>query len=182
MPLPDDFIEALTLIGRASLRYHAETGRRVVVVGGAAVSFYTQGVILSGDIDMVADIAFADAMRGEGFMLDTTPQRLATATTYLHPDVPRIGFQLVSGALFDGQADRTRLQPVSLGDDAEVTLPPIEDMIADRLGQFAASKDLNQEMRAQAEILFSLASPVDNAYLLRRIREEGGDPTLLGLP
>ena len=108
--------------------------------------------------------------------------RIATATTYLHRDVGRIGFQLVSGALFDGHTDRARLLPVMVEGNTEVTFPPIEDMIADRLGQFAASNGLNQEMRDQAEILFQLASPVDNTYLLRRIREEGGDPTLLGLP
>jgi len=157
MALPDDFLHALVLIGRAAARYRAETGRQVVIVRGAAVSFYTQGVILSGDIDMVADIAFSAAMRAEGFAPDATPERLATATTYLHPDVPRIGFQLVSGALFDGSTDRTRLQPVSLGGGAEVTLPPVEDMIADRLGQFAASNGLSQEMRQQAALLGSVS-------------------------
>jgi len=88
---------------------------------------------------------------------DTTPERLATASTYLHPDVPRIGFLLVSGALFDGNTDRARLLPVSLGLGAEVTLPPIEDMIADRLGQFAASKGLSRDMRLQAALLGSVS-------------------------
>ena len=38
-----------------------------------------------------------------------------------------------------------------------------------------------EEMRQQAALLFDLAAPVDKAYLIRRIREEGGDPAVLGL-
>jgi hypothetical protein len=63
-----------------------------------------------------------------------------------------------------------------------VTLPPIEDMIADRLGQLAASGNRDQEMREQALLLFRLAADVDKSYLARRISEEGGDPAVLGLP
>ena len=45
------------------------TGLRAVLVGGAAVSLYTQGRYVSGEFDVVAgvDDAFDLAMRSNGF-------------------------------------------------------------------------------------------------------------------
>jgi hypothetical protein len=54
-------------------------------------------------------------------------------------------------------------------------------MIADRLGQYAASNQRDLEMLEQARLLSKLAGDIDNAYLIRRVLEEAGDPALLGL-
>jgi len=62
-----------------------------------------------------------------------------------------------------------------------VLLPSIEDMIADRLGQFAASDGKDQRMLDQAVLLKQLAGAADLAYLRRRVVEETGDPSLIGL-
>ena len=62
-----------------------------------------------------------------------------------------------------------------------VTLPAIEDLIADRLGQHAVASPTDTTRLEQAQALFSQADGSDEAYLVRRIIEDGGDPALLGL-
>ena len=59
--LPPNYVEALTRLGRVLQQAHG------IVVGGAAVTFYTGGAILSGDFDFVIQMnneAFAEA-RGQ---------------------------------------------------------------------------------------------------------------------
>ena len=177
--LPQDFWDALNLLGRAGDRYRDATGGRVVIVGGAAVSFYTQGLILSGDFDLVADLGFEAAMLAEGFRKEDRPGWLLRE--YYHPDLPRYGFELVSGPLFDGKTDGNRLLPVHLKGGSEVLFAPIEDLIADRLGQYAASDEKDIDMLRQAQSLFRLALECDRDYLRRRIIEESGDPAAVGL-
>ncbi len=177
--LPPDYLVALELLAKASSRYFSETGRRVVIVGGAAVSFYTQGAVLSGDFDMVTDIDFARFLFAEGFQKDEGPGRFHGG--YFHPDVPRFGFEFVSGTLFDGRSDYNKLLAVPMSGNAEVVFPAIEDLIADRLGQYASSNNRSEDMRLQALLMFSLASEYDRDYLKRRIVEETGDPTVIGL-
>jgi hypothetical protein len=46
----------------------------------------------------------------------------------------------------------------------------VEDLIADRMGQFASGSA--PEMRQQAAALLALYADVDSDYLERRIREE----------
>lgn len=46
----------------------------------------------------------------------------------------------------------------------------VEDLIADRMGQFASGSA--PEMREQAQALLTLYPDADRAYLERRIREE----------
>jgi hypothetical protein len=53
-------------------------------------------------------------------------------------------------------------------------------MIADRLGQYAASNQQDREMLEQARLLAKLTGDIDNEYLNRRVSEESGDPALLG--
>jgi hypothetical protein len=179
--LPPDYFKALELLAHASSQYSEATGYRVVIVGGAAVSFYTQGAILSGDFDMVADLGFEEFLFAQGFRREARPGKLHRG--YYHPEVPRLGFELVSGALFDGRSDRDKVFAVAVSDSsgAEVTFAAIEDLIADRLGQYASSDNKDQTMRRQAELLITLALEYDRDYLVRRIREEGGDPAALGL-
>ena len=69
---------------------------------------------------------------------------------------------------------------MTLRDGAEIILPAIEDIIADRLGQHAVSSG-DDAMLHQAKVLYALAEDLDRDYLEIRIREEGGDSALLGL-
>jgi hypothetical protein len=172
--LPPNYLDALKLLAKASDSYLKTTGRRAVVVGGAAVSFYTNGQVLSGDFDIVTDIDFERFLLLEGFKKDEGPGRFLGG--YYHPDVPGLGFEFVSGALFDGRADHGKLFAVPVIDGAEVVFTAIEDLIADRLAQYASSKNKANDMLLQARLLLALATDYDRTYLIRRINEEGGDP------
>jgi hypothetical protein len=172
--LPPDYWQALSLLAKASHQYRHATGHRVGIVGGAAVSFYTQGQILSGDFDIVGDTGFEPFLLSEGFRKEDRPGQILRG--YYHLEVPRLGFEFVSGALFDGRSDRDRLLAVRVAGDAEVIFPAVEDLIADRLGQYASSGNKDREMLEQARLLLSLASEYDRDYIVRRINEESGDP------
>lgn len=93
----------------------------------------------------------------------------------LHPALG-IGVEVVSGELFDGASDQSRVVLVELSAESKVAMPPVEDLIADRMGQFATTnKDL--EMLGQAVILYEIASAtlvssLDEAYLDQRIKHE----------
>jgi hypothetical protein len=179
MALPDHYLAALARLGPVFADYRARTGSDAVLVGGAAVAIYTSGQFPSADFDIVAgrDEAFAEAMQRHGFRPEDREGYLRVG--YYHPDDPFYGFQLVSGRLFDGQADCQRLVRLRLRAHGEATLPAIEDMIADRLGQYAVASPTDQTRLMQARALFNLAESLDMAYLKRRVEEEGGDPALL---
>jgi hypothetical protein len=57
-------------------------------------------------------------------------------------------------------------------DGHELALPPVEDVIADRMGRHSAYERGIPEMLDQAIALFLLAEQVDETYLEKRIREE----------
>ncbi len=50
-----EFVEALVLLADAFERVVASGHARPVLVGGAAVEFYTGGAVVSGDFDVVPD-------------------------------------------------------------------------------------------------------------------------------
>jgi hypothetical protein len=177
----DDFIDALRRLAAVFEAYRRVVGQRPVLVGGAAVCIYTSGLIASGDFDIVAeaDDVLERTLLAAGFRREDRTTHLLVG--FYHPDLPAIGVQQISGRLFDGRTDEKRLTLIAMDGDNHVALPPIEDMIADRLGQFAASRDRDAEMLEQARLLFQLAEKLDGKYLRRRIVEEMGDPMHLGL-
>ena len=181
MALPDDYIEVLSTLGSAATLYRNETGGEMVLVGGGATSVLTGGSFHSADFDMVAmmDDAFERAMLATGFRHEDRSGHLLIG--YYHPDHPGYGVQQVSGDLFQGRADRRRLVQLKLQGSDHITMPSIEDMIADRLGQHAIASPTDDSRLGQAETLYRLASNLDITYLLERIRDEDGDPSLLGL-
>ncbi len=179
--MPDGYLEALQRLALALADYHARTGDDAVLVGGAAVTLYTAGWFPSGDFDLVAasTAVFDAVMAGQEFRSEDRPGRLRIG--YYHPDHPGFGFQQVSGPLFGGRADPRRLVRMRVSLSGRVTLPAIEDLIADRLGQHAIASPTDTTRLDQAQVLFSLADSIDTAYLVRRITEDGGDLALLGL-
>ena len=132
-----------------------------MLVGGAAASIYTGGMITSGDFDVIAaaDTVFDRVMVEHGFKREDRAGHLLIG--YYHPDIPTIGVQLVSGSLFDGRTDPHRIALLPIKNGGTIALPPIEDLIADRLGQYAASGDRDDEMLEQARLLFKLAGDID---------------------
>jgi hypothetical protein len=179
MPLQDGYIAALEQLGTAFQTYYQRTGHHAVLVGGAATAIYTAGAFPSGDFDIVAanSPAFDEALLQAGFRREDRAGHLLVG--FYHPGHPEYGFQQVSGALFDGRADRDRLRVLSTSRGDQLALPSIEDMIADRLAQYAVASPTDDSRLLQARMLVKLADPIDRDYLLRRIHEEGGDPALL---
>lgn len=173
----------MSLVAEACEDYHRLSGGHAVLVGGAATAIYTDGRFLSGDFDIVAadDVAFDSCMLACGFQREDRWGHLLVG--YYHPEHPGFGVQQVSGPLFDGRAERSRLVRVvmTISPERGVILPAVEDLIADRLSQHAAAPASDGSRLRQAMALLQLADALDLAYLRRRTAEEGADIALLGL-
>ncbi len=173
---------ALMPLSRVFEAYAKITGHSPVLVGGAATAIYTAGMFPSGDFDVVAasDNTFNNAMLDQGFIRENRAGKLQIG--FYHPSHPNFGYQQVTGPLFDGRADATKLIRMVMTDEGDaVVLPAIEDMIADRLAQHSVASPTDDSRLRQARALFMLAADLDMPYLIRRVCDEGGDLTLLGL-
>jgi hypothetical protein len=80
--------------------------------------------------------------------------------------------EVVSGSLFEGRSDLNRVLLVDIAEGKAVAIAPIEDLIADRMGQYVSTASRVPEMLDQATKLLLLADSLDETYLERRIREE----------
>lgn len=174
-----EFEAALRVLARISAAMDEEGVRPPVLVGGAAVEIYTSGAVMTGDFDLSCarqDI-LEQCMRREGF---ERPRGAGVATRgWVHPGL-KLGFECVSDTLLDGMADRGMVQLIDLGEDGQIAVIAPEDIIADRMGQYASGTA--PEMLAQARALFSLCEGLDLHYMERRILEEtGGDHGLQDL-
>lgn len=163
------FEEALRLFGRASEAMKARGLPAPVLVGGAAVEVYTGGAINTGDFDIVTpwQEEFEEELRRLGFVKPKGPGKLTRG--WIHPDL-QLGFEVVSGSLLDGMAEGERVRLIGLGSDGEAAVISVEDMIADRMGQYASGSA--PEMLDQARRLFALHADADLDYMEKRIRHE----------
>ena len=144
-----------------------------ILVGGGAVELYTAGAIATGDFDLVTarQEEFEAVLREYGFTKPGGPGH--TQLGWVHPTL-RLGFEIVSSSLYEGMADRNRVILFDLGEDGAAAIVSIEDMIADRLGQFASGTA--PEMLEQARSLYDLHPGADLDYMETRVRyETGGD-------
>lgn len=168
-PWRPEFTAALRLFARVSEALRARGHEAPVLVGGAAAELYSGSAITTGDFDVVSgsQSAFEDALVTEGFAPRTAPGH--SFAGMVHPGLA-LGFEVVGSVLLDGAADRGRVRLFGLGRDGRVAAIAPEDMIADRMGQFASGTA--PEMLEQARVLFALSDGLDLDYLDRRIREE----------
>lgn len=168
-PYRPEFEAALAALARVGHRMQGQGYLLPVLVGGAAVELYSGSAIATGDFDICTarqDI-FEQALREEGFV---RPRGPGTATRgWIHPEL-KLGFEVVSDTLLDGNADRDRIRLISIGSDGEIAVISVEDMIADRMGQYASGTA--RDMLDQAKALFRLYPDADRDYMERRIREE----------
>lgn len=168
-----EFEAALRLFARISEAMKARGFEAPILVGGAAVELYSKSAVATGDFDIVTarQPEFEEELRAHGF---TKPEGLGhTPLGWVHPGL-RLGFEVVSSTLLDGMADRDRILLIDLGEDGQAAFVSIEDMIADRMGQYASGSA--PEMLQQARDLFTLHPNADLEYLDRRIRyESAGD-------
>lgn len=144
-----------------------------ILVGGGAVELYTSSTLMTGDFDIVTgrQEEFEAALASLGF---AKPVGMGhTVLGWVHPDL-QLGFEVVSSSLYEGMADRDRVRLVDLAQDGTAAIVSVEDMIADRLGQYASGTA--PDMLDQALALFKLYPDVDLDYLEERIRcETAGD-------
>jgi hypothetical protein len=168
-----EFEAALRLFARVSEAMKVRGYEAPVLVGGAAVEIYSLSAISTGDFDIStgAQQAFEEELQRHGFV---RPSGAGVATRgWVHPDL-KLGFEVVSSTLLDGMADRDRVELLEFAPDGEVAVLAVEDIIADRMGQYASGTAA--DMREQARRLFVLHNEADLDYMDRRIRyESGGD-------
>ena len=88
---------------------------------------------------------------------------------WVHPDLG-LGFEVVGSSLLDGRADGDRVRLIAVDSGEQFAVISVEDLIADRMGQFASGTA--SEFLGQAQWLFNLYRDVDLDYMERRIREE----------
>ncbi len=89
---------------------------------------------------------------------------------WIHPDL-RLGFEVVARVPMDGGFDRDTLALIdSFSNDGKFVIISVEDLIADRMGQYASGTAANRI--DQAKMLFGLHPCLDRVYLARRIKEE----------
>ena len=166
-----EFEAALRLFARASEAMKVRGFPAPILVGGGAVELYSNSAVTTGDFDIVTprQEEFERELALLGF---TKPVGLGhTPLGWIHPEL-RLGFEIVSATLLNGMADRDRLLLIDLGQDGEAAVIAVEDMIADRMGQYASGTA--PEMLEQARGLFVLHADADLAYMDRRIRHESG--------
>ena len=140
-----------------------------MLVGGAAVEIYSLSAIATGDFDIStgAQDAFEEELQRQGFIRPSGPG-MATRG-WIHPELA-LGFEVVTSTLLDGMADKDRVRMIDTGDGKSVSVISLEDIIADRMGQFASGSA--SEMYAQAKELFDLYPSADMSYMETRIRYE----------
>ncbi|TXC72391.1 hypothetical protein FSB78_16635 [Sphingomonas ginsenosidivorax] len=168
-PYRPEFETALRVFARASKLLIAQGYEAPILVGGAAVEIFTASAIATGDFDVVTarQGAFEAALRSLGFVKPSGPG-MATRG-WVHPDL-MLSFEVVSTRLLDGLADRKRVLVLDFGTEGTASIISVEDMIADRMGQFASGTA--PEMRGQARAMLVLHTDIDRAYLAHRIIEE----------
>lgn len=172
LPWRPEFLEALRLFARVSEGMAARGLPRPVLVGGGAVEFYTGSALMTGDIDVTSPVQpeLEEELRRRGFVRPSGPGKLTRG--WIHPDLG-LGFEVVARTPMDGAPDAARFRLIQPdGEDARFRIIAVEDLIADRMGQFASGGGGSAEMHEQARVLLGLYPDADRGYLERRIRHE----------
>lgn len=142
---------------------------RPILVGGAAVEFYSASAIMTGDFDVVTpwQNAFEEALESHGFKRPVGLGHVEGG--WIHPGL-RIGFEVVGRSLMDGHADPKRVRLFDFDGEGRFSVIALEDLIADRMGQYASGTV--REALQQARTLYALSENLDLDYMEKRIREE----------
>lgn len=169
-PWRPEFLDALRLLARLCEAMASRGLPRPILVGGGAVEFYTGSAIMTGDIDVTSPVQdeLEEELRNLGFVRPAGAGQ--SLRGWIHPTLG-LGFEVVAASPMGGGLDPSRLRLVApIAETAHFRIISVEDLIADRMGQYASGSA--PEMRAQAQALARLAPDLDLAYLDRRIRQE----------
>lgn len=172
-PYRPQFEAALRLFARVSQAMVARRLPRPVLVGGAAAEYYSGSAISTGDFDLCSptQTELEEEMGRHGFVKPTGPGM--STRGWIHPDL-RLGFEVVARVPMDGSVDSDHILLVeNISPGESFAIISVEDLIADRMGQYASGTA--RDRIDQARLLLRLHPGVDRAYLDRRIRQESGD-------
>lgn len=170
LPWRPEFLDALRMLARVSEGMAARGLPRPVLVGGGAVEFYTGSAVMTGDIDVTSPVQpeLEEELQKLGFVRPSGPGK--STRGWIHPDIG-LGFEVVGNTPMGGSYSPTKLVMVATVEDApDLVVLSVEDMIADRMGQYASGTA--RQMLGQARELYNLPIELDGDYLDRRIREE----------
>lgn len=165
-----EFEAALRLFARASEAMHRRGFQRPILVGGAAAELWSLSAVTTGDLDVctVRQAEFEEELQRLGFVRPSGAGQLLKGL--VHPDL-KLGFEVVAEVPMDGNVEAAHVRLVEpIGEAALFRVISVEDLIADRMGQYASGTA--PDRREQARLLLALNPAVDRAYLDRRIREE----------
>lgn len=169
-PWRPEFLEALKVLARVSEAMSRRGLPRPVLVGGGAAEYYSGSALMTGDIDVTSPVQpeLEEELQKLGFVRPSGIGR--SLRGWVHPEL-KFGFEVVANVPMDGSVDAAHILLVDdLDQSAGLAIISAEDLIADRMGQYASRSA--REMLSQAQQLLDLHLDADLPYLERRIREE----------
>jgi hypothetical protein len=161
-------MKALKLLAQLNEAMRRRGLPRPILVGGAAVEYYSGSAMMTGDVDLTSPVQseLEEELVRLGF---TKPEGIGhTPLGWVHA-ASQLGFEVVASTPLDGVVDRARIALIDIG-TAAFAIIPVEDLIADRMGQYASGTA--PEMLEQARNLFRLHPDADQDYLEERIKHE----------
>lgn len=172
-----EFEAALRLFAQISEAMHIKDLPRPVLVGGAAAELYSTSALTTGDFDICTPCQpeLETEMQHHGFIRPSGAGSMLKG--WIHPEL-KLGFEVVANIPMDGNVDKAHIRLVQpIGETALFRVISVEDLIADRMGQFASGTA--RDRIDQARLLLRLHPDAEMTYLDQRIREEsGGDYAL----
>jgi hypothetical protein len=169
-PYRPEFEAALRLFARASEAMHERGFQRPILVGGAAAELYSLSAVTTGDFDIctLRQAELEEELVKLGFVRPSGAGQMLKG--WVHPDL-KLGFEVVAEVPMDGSVDAAHVRLVEpIGETALFRVISVEDLIADRMGQYASGSA--PDRGEQARLLLALNPDADRDYLERRIREE----------
>lgn len=165
-----EFEAALRLLAQVSEAMQARGVSRPVLVGGAAAEFWSLSAISTGDFDLctIRQDILDEEMARAGFVRPSGSGAMLKG--WVHPGL-KLGFEVVAEVPMDGNVDAAHIRLVRpIGGEGLFRVISVEDLIADRMGQYASGTAADR--LEQARILLRLHPDAEMDYLDRRIREE----------
>lgn len=169
-PYRPEFEDALLLFARISEAMARRGLSRPILVGGAAVEYYSGSAIATGDFDLCSSVQpeLEEEMQRHGFVKPSGPGK--STRGWIHPDL-RLGFEIVGSTPLDGNVDSDHVLLIEdVADGQSFAIIAVEDLIADRMGQYASGTA--RDRIDQARALFRLHPNMDLDYLEKRVRQE----------
>lgn len=169
-PYRPEFEAALRLFAQVSEAMHKRGLSRPVLVGGAAAEFWSASGVTTGDFDICTPLQpeLEEEMQRVGFVRPSGVGQMLKG--WVHPRL-KLGFEVVAEVPMDGNVAPSRIRLVApVGGQGLFRVISVEDLIADRMGQYASGTA--RDRIDQARLLLALHPEADMPYLERRIREE----------